>query len=69
MDLYLECIKIDDRDIMLKKLMRIYNYSFNNLNFNSKNFCLRFEKRCLLELIFIILNIAVDVYKSIFFFE
>lgn len=44
-DLYLECIKLDNRNVMLYNLKRLYSYSFNNLDFDPKCFCLRFEKK------------------------
>ena len=44
-DLYLECIKLDNRNIMLCNLKRLYGYSFGNLDFDPKCFCLRFEKK------------------------
>ena len=44
-DLYLECIKLDNRNIMLCNLKRLYGYSFGNLDFDPKCFCLRFQKK------------------------
>ncbi|MBQ8234099.1 MAG: nucleotidyltransferase domain-containing protein [Bacilli bacterium] len=44
-DLYLECIKLDDRDKMFYNLKRLYNYSFDNLDFDPKCFCLKFKKK------------------------
>ena len=44
-DLYLECIKLDNKDKMLHNLKRLYNYSFNNLDFDPKYFCLKFKKK------------------------
>lgn len=44
-DLYLKCIRIDDKYIMLNNLKRLYAYSFGNLDFDPKNFCLKFEKK------------------------
>lgn len=44
-DLYLECIKFDNRDIMLYNLKKLYGYSFGNLDFDPKCFCLKFEKK------------------------
>lgn len=44
-DLYLECIKLDNRNIMLYNLKRLYGYSFGNLDFDPKCFCLKFEKK------------------------
>lgn len=42
-DLYLECIKINDRNAMLDNLKKLYKYSFGNLNFNPNNFNLKFD--------------------------
>lgn len=44
-DLYLECIKINDRIVMLNNLKTLYGYSFGNLNFDPKSFCLKFQKK------------------------
>jgi len=44
-DLYLECIKINDRIIMLNNLKRLYGYSFGKLDFDPRNFCLKFKKK------------------------
>lgn len=43
--LYLKCIKIDDRNVMLNNIKCLYSYSFGNLDFNPKKFCLRFKER------------------------
>lgn len=43
-NLYLECLKINDRIIMLNNIKILYEYSFNDLDFDPKNFCLRFKK-------------------------
>lgn len=42
-DLYLECMKLNDRDIMFDNLKKLYSYSFNDLDFNPNNFNLKFE--------------------------
>ena len=44
-NLYLECLKISDRNSMINNLKKIYNYSFDKLDFDPRNFCLRFEKK------------------------
>ena len=44
-DLYLQCIKINDRVEMLNNLKRLYNYSFGKLDFDPQNFCLKFVKK------------------------
>lgn len=44
-NLYLECIKIYDKPVMLENLKKLYNYSFNELNFDAQNFCLKFVKK------------------------
>lgn len=44
-NLYLECIKTNDKPVMLKNLKKLYNYSFNKLNFDAQNFCLKFIKK------------------------
>lgn len=44
-NLYLQCIKIDDRIVMLNNLKKIYSYSFKQLDFNPQNFCLKFIKK------------------------
>ena len=43
-NLYLKCIKIDDRKVMLSNLKNLYIYSFKPLNFDPENFCLKFIK-------------------------
>lgn len=43
--LYLQCIKIDDRIKMLDNIKKLYNYSFEQLNFDPENFCLKFIKK------------------------
>lgn len=42
-DLYLKCIKINDRNAMLDNLKKLYKYSFGDLNFNPNNFNLKFD--------------------------
>ena len=44
-DLYLECIKINDKTTMLYHLKQLYTYSFGSLDFNPNNFCLKFTKK------------------------
>ena len=44
-NLYLQCIKINDRTEMLNNLKSLYNYSFNKLDFDPQNFCLKFIKK------------------------
>lgn len=44
-NLYLQCIKIDDKTVMLSNLKKLYNYSFKQLNFDPQNFCLKFTKK------------------------
>lgn len=44
-DLYLECIKIDDKNIMFNNLKRLYSYLCSNLDFEPNNFCLKFKKK------------------------
>lgn len=44
-NLYLQCIKTDDKIKMLNNLKELYDYSFNQLNFDPQNFCLKFTKR------------------------
>lgn len=43
--LYLKCLKINDRIKMLNNLKMLYNYSFSNLDFDPKSFCLKFKKK------------------------
>ena len=43
--LYLECIKIGDRVTMFNNLRKLYNYSFGNLDFDPKNFHLKFNNK------------------------
>lgn len=40
---YLECIKICDKNMMYDNLKRLYNYSFGDLDFDPNNFSLKFE--------------------------
>lgn len=44
-NLYLQCIKIDDKVKMLNNLKCLYSYSFGHLDFNPQNFCLKFIKK------------------------
>lgn len=44
-DLYLECQKLCDRKLMLNNIKNLYYYSFNNLEFDPNNFCLRYTKK------------------------
>ena len=43
-NLYLECLKIDDRITMLERIRELYTYSFKNLDFDANNFHLKFTK-------------------------
>ena len=43
--MYLECMKIDDRNIMYERLKRLYEFSFGNLDFDPNNFELKFEDK------------------------
>lgn len=45
-DLYLDCLKIDNKNTMISNLKKLYSYSFGTLDFNPKNFCLKFNKNC-----------------------
>jgi len=44
-NLYLQCLKIGDKTIMLNNLKKLYNLSFGQLDFNPQNFCLKFIKK------------------------
>jgi len=44
-NLYLQCIKIDSRAVMLNNLKKLYNYSFKQLDFDPQSFCLKFVKK------------------------
>lgn len=44
-NLYLQCIKIDDKKVMLDNIKKLYNYSFKQLDFNPEKFCLKFTKK------------------------
>lgn len=44
-NLYLQCIKIDDKNVMLDNIKKLYSYSFKQLDFNPENFCLKFIKK------------------------
>ena len=43
-NMYLECIKINDKEIMLNNIKKLFNYCFKDLGFDSNNFCLKFTK-------------------------
>lgn len=40
---YLECLKIDDKDLMIKRIKDLYDYTFKGEEFDSDNFELTFE--------------------------
>lgn len=42
-DLYLECMKINDRNIMFDNLNKLYDYSFGSLGFDPNSFNLKFK--------------------------
>lgn len=42
--LYLDCLKFYDKGIMLNNLWELYNYSYENLDFDPQNFYLKFTK-------------------------
>lgn len=42
--LYLNCLKIEDRIVMLEHLKQLFAYSFGDLDFNPENFVLKFKK-------------------------
>lgn len=44
-NLYLQCIKIDDKEKMFNNLKGLYSYSFEYLDFDFQNFCLKFIKK------------------------
>ena len=44
-NLYLQCIKIGDNNVMLDNIKKLYNYSFKQLDFNPENFCIKFIKK------------------------
>ena len=44
-DLYLQCLEIDNKETMLINIKKLYNYSFGELDFNPQNFCLKFTKK------------------------
>lgn len=44
-DLYLECIKINDRNVMFNNLKKLYDYSFGSLDFNPNSFNLKFDEK------------------------
>ena len=44
-NLYLQCMEIDDRVKMLNNIKKLYNYSFGQLDFDPQNFCLKFIKK------------------------
>ncbi len=41
---YLECLKIDNPELMYNKINELYDYAFNNLDFDSSSFILKFKK-------------------------
>ena len=41
---YIECLKLNDKNVMLNNIKELYNYSFHNLDFDPKNFCLKYTK-------------------------
>lgn len=43
-DLYLKCLRIDDKENMLDNLKGLFSYSFGKLDFDAQNFCLKFTK-------------------------
>lgn len=44
-NLYLQCIKINDKTMMLNNLKCLYSYSLGQLDFDPQNFCLKFIKK------------------------
>ncbi len=44
-NLYLKCLKIDDKNIMFNNLQNLYNYSFKDLDFNPTSFTLKFKSK------------------------
>jgi len=42
---YSECLKITDKNVMLKRIKELQAYSFNNLAFDPTNFCLKYTKK------------------------
>ncbi len=44
-NLYLNCLKIDNIDVMLNNIKRLYTYSFQDLDFDPNNFCLKYTKK------------------------
>ena len=42
---YLKCLKLDDRNIMLKNIKTLYSYSFHKLDFDPNNFCLKYIEK------------------------
>lgn len=42
--MYLECLKIEDKNIMLNKITDLYKYCFSMLNFDPNNFTLKYKK-------------------------
>lgn len=42
---YLKCLKLDDRNIMLGNIKKLYSYSFGKLDFDPNNFWLKYIKR------------------------
>ena len=43
--MYLQCMKIDDINIMYERLKKLYEFSFDNLDFDPNNFELKFEDK------------------------
>lgn len=41
---YEECLKLDEKATMLVNIKKLYSLSFNNLGFDSKNFCLKYTQ-------------------------
>jgi len=44
-DLYLKSLVVGDKRKMFDNLLQLYNYSFGGLDFEPKNFCLKFKKK------------------------
>lgn len=42
---YLRCLKIKDKNKMLNNIKSLFSYSFNQLDFNLNNFCLKYTKK------------------------
>lgn len=41
-DLYLKCMMLDDRSVMMENIKNLFGYSFSESDFDSKSFCLKF---------------------------